>query len=439
MTRFNLSGVGLSGGLCAAVLLGVASPSAAQNAIDATRPPARYCGIGLQGSAEVFAVNNPVLSSIFNTQKQQINAAIWSATNASSWKVNLTQDKGSSLALAHLLAYESVDENAYTDPRDGQRYTAVIYSVGINTVLFDTSSQSVRAIVPAIISYSDRITGSLTNDKKIAGFKKLLSDTSDPESATHKWISSLSNFSFSAQENNLSVRPVQISPEAQQELATLGGRSFKLGRFVQRLTTQQEALMAQTFRKTVIPTVIGADGQPLVRAPQDSNKYAVSIPGCFENGELELPPASYAMQLTIEKLEQKTRNHQLGQGAGDQEGEVFQIERGFGGRYKVQWSQLGVEPEPVRADQIFGYSRSVRMRQAINLDATEQYSKLTSNFIREVLEAYASQDKDWVKQNLSASITDKKLRDPNKITKDWKGLFAKDMGVKPPEKEKDDD
>ena len=421
----------------AVALIATAPSSAAQAGADASRPSARYCGIGLQGADSVFKATNPTLYRIFSDKLQmaQINKAILAATDTSAWKVGLTADGGASLALAHLLTYESVDQQPYIDPRDNLSYTAIVYSVGINTVLIDTTSETVRAIVPAVISFSERVSGALTPDRKLQGFQKLLSDTTDTDSATRQWIASLSRFSFSPQETNFTARPVQVSPEAQQALASGGTKALDLVRFVQRITTQQEALIAMNFGKPVIPTALDSNGKPLA-----SDVYAAVIPNCFEGGRaLHLPKPTYAMQVTIEKLGRKDFQHQLGQGAGAEQGQVFQIEQGYGGRYNVKWLAVGDTEDRVLDDHSFGFSRSVRLRQQLKISATEQYSKLTTNFIREVLEAYAGQQKDWVKQNLSASVTDKKLRDAEKITKGWKMLVAQTMGVKPPAKDKDDD
>jgi hypothetical protein len=423
----------------AASALALAQPVAAQTAVDASRQSARFCGMGLQGADIVFKTANPSLYRIFSNKPQiaQINNALFAATDTSAWKVGLTKESGGSLVLAHLLTYESVDEQPYTDPRDGLKYIAVAYSVGINTVLIDTFSNTVRAMVPSVISYSERISGVLTPERRFAGFQKLFADTAEPDSATHQWLASLSRFTFSPQETNFTALPILLSPEAQQELENGGGKAFDKGRFVQRITTQQEALMALGLGKPIIPTPIGADGKPLAIA---GNKYAAVIPNCFDGGlSLELPAPSFAMQVTIEKLGHKNFQHQLGDGAGDQAGEVFQTEQGYGARYNVKWLAFGEPDVRVLDDQSFGFSRSVRLRQSLNINPNEQYSKLTTNFIREALEAYATQNKDWVKENISSSITDKKLRDPNKITKGWKSIIAQTMGVKPPVKEKDDD
>ena len=428
----------------AIAFFGAALPAAAQENMMISE--ARYCGVGLQGAKDSFQKANPALFSVFNDRAKmtQLSEAILRSTDSSKWKIRLTQDGGASLALAHLFTYGSIDEHIYTDPRDRRTYRAAIFSIGINTVVIDTVNETVRAVVPAIISYSERFNGPLTPAQQSAGFIKLLSDTDDRDSASYKWISNLSEFDFQLDETNLAARPLILSDDALRALQSNAGNDPRksVGLFIQRLTAQQEALMASAFRKSVIPSSIDENGKDSSQSSSEDGKkiYAAMIPDCFDGGKrLELPKPNFELQISIDTLMLKDFEHRLAQSSGAQAGQVFQVEQGYGGRFNVKIIGPGETVDTPLDEQTFGFSRSVRLDKARDISAYEQYSKLTANFIAEALEAYATQEKGWVKQHLSSTITDKKRRDAKKIAKSWKSIIVDRMKVAPLPRKKDED
>ena len=414
------------------ILLTAASPVPVQPAgpIDV-----RYCGIGFQGAKRDFAAANPNLTRIFSdpAASSKVNNLIFAKLKEVSRNMNLSMETGvgSTLVLAHLLTYESITPQAYSDPRDGKKYWAVMYSVGVNTILFDPESRKIRKIVPAIITYSERTPVAPIIGKPAMAFNKMFDEIKSPDTASGMWVKSLGELDYAAQESYFSVRPVKLSADARAELQAglAADRGQTVGGFIKRVTTQNEAILANVFRKPVVPVNLDNNGQSI-----DSPNFAAVMPNCFSSDQsLELPEPNYVMQVSIEKLSSGKFEHRLGADAGQKAGELFQIEQGFGGRYQVQFLLPG-EKEEIIDDRTFGFSRSIRFSRPTDINTFDQYSKLTVNFIGEALLAYAAQSKPWVKANISASIDDKKLRDAGKITKDWKDRIGKRFGIAPPPK-----
>ncbi|NBR32756.1 MAG: hypothetical protein EBT84_11440, partial [Sphingomonadaceae bacterium] len=85
------------------------------------------------------------------------------------------------------------------------------------------------------------------------------------------------------------------------------------------------------------------------------------------------------------------------------------------------------------------FKRSVRFAGAREVNDYEQFTKLTTNFMGELLQTYANPQKDWIKEHISASVTDKKQRDASKIAKEWKALVQGTMQIRPVAQSNGDD
>jgi len=110
---------------------------------------------------------------------------------------------------------------------------------------------------------------------------------------------------------------------------------------------------------------------------------------------------------------------------------AYQTEFAYGVRYKseiLRYDDLNGD-KPID-ERMFRYVRALRFTGDRAVNGYSQYAKLSSNFVKDLLAAYVAQNKDWVKENVSAAA-DKKLGDPSKIVKDWKALFQGTMKIAP--------
>ena len=429
--------------VCAVICAGSASASSAQ---DATLPNARYCGIGIQGEAATFKTNNPLLWSVFNSPKTRptINAALLSKAKTSNWKINLygkddPAGNGASLAMSHVLTYERVEQQPFVDPRDGASKLNIAYSFGISTVVFDLNDRHIKSLIPAVITFSDVSLTPPTPAAQAAAFAAVFAAIDDPDSAIGRWLASINAMPMRVDERvYLRVAPVVLSEEAAQTLQSESATPRQTtGIFVQNLTSQFESLLAASFAKPIVPSQTNDQG-----GAGSGNQYVASLSDCADKQlSLILPPPSYELHLYVEKLASTTVKHDLESLPNLPSRGAQQTEQAYGGRYRAEITEYVDTPSGGNAKVLdshtFRFARSIRFTGQRQISAFEQHFKLTSNFIRSLLDAYAVQNRKWIAENMSASVTDRSQRDDGKIAKGWKSLIAQTMSVSPPAKAAD--
>lgn len=421
------------------ILAAISPPAQAQ---DATLLDARYCGLGIQGAASAYAQNSPNLARIFGNPvlRTTINNKLFEQAKVATPGINLKskQESSAALGLSHVLTTESIEAPRFVDPRDGRTYFSVSYSFGINTVIFDTTTSQIQAIIPSIIVYNEVRSTAPDATAKAAAFKAIFDGIGVSDTAMSQWVNTMKRLQIRADERtSFGVEPIVLSDEVSGLIANFSkGGAQSPARFIKKLTGQYEALIASILGKPVVPAMINDDG-----TIAKGDQYIASIPDCLgETGTLKLPVPSYKMRLTLEKVSQAAIQHQI---PGDQSAGTaapYQTEFAYGARYRtelLQHDQLaGDKPLDTRA---FKFARSIRVAGAREVDPYENFSKLTANFMGELLHAYTSPKKDWVKDHISASVTDKKQRDAGKIVKDWKALLQGTLKIKPVQKDDGDE
>jgi len=150
-----------------------------------------------------------------------------------------------------------------------------------------------------------------------------------------------------------------------------------------------------------------------------------------------LPDPSYELRLTVDLLSNGKVQHELSEMADKSRG-TGQTELDYGGRYITKIvaveSQV-VDDQLVRGGKVldertFKYARSLRFTGDREINRYGQYEKLSSSFLQELLNNYTTQDKKWIKNQMSAAVTDKKARDNGTVAKSWKKLIAETMMIK---------
>ena len=436
---------------------------------DATKYDVRYCGLGLQGSAVDFAKSSPNLIKVYRGQAKFYNES-YQSYKKMNWNINLISKddaagKDNNLGLVHVLTSENTDTQSYIDPRDNLKRYNVSYSFGINTILFDISALQVKAVIPSIINYNESYAKDPTAAEISAVYAKIFNGFSDPQSALSRWVGSVSEIPINNDvRGSLAVAPVVLSEAVKAELLKADGSqtynrladdfaSGSLGpvdggnkgigssgssrspeAFARNLTAKYEALLAKTFKKPIVPVVFGAsgDGKP-------SSQYIANIPDCLGANQvsMSLPDPSYELRLTVDLLSSGKVQHELSEMADKSRGTV-QTELDYGGRYITKIvaveSQV-VDDQLVRGGKVldertFKYARSLRFTGDREINSYGQYEKLSSSFLQELLKNYTTQDKKWIKSQMSAAVTDKKARDNGTIAKSWKKLISETMQIK---------
>jgi|GEM_PF-1086764 len=407
---------------------------------DATKFDVRYCGLGLQGTVADFTKSSPNLIKIYKNQTKFYNDSVQSYKKMN-WNINLISKddaagKDNNLGLVHVLTSENTDTQSYTDPRDNLKHYNVSYSFGINTILFDVSALQVKAVIPSIINYNESYTHSPTPAEINAAYAKIFNGFSDPSSALSRWVGSVSEIPLNNDiRGSMAVAPVVLSDAVKAELMTARATPQQSPEaFARNLTAKYEALLAKTFKKPIVPVVFGAsgDGKP-------SSQYIANIPECLGANQVSmgLPDPSYELRLTVDLLSNGKVQHELSEMADKSRGTV-QTELDYGGRYITKIvaveSQV-VDDQLVRGGKVldertFKYARSLRFTGDREINRYGQYEKLSSSFLQELLNNYTTQDKKWIKNQMSAAVTDKKARDNGTVAKSWKKLIAETMMIK---------
>jgi len=407
---------------------------------DATKYDVRYCGLGLQGTAADFTKSSPNLIKIYKNQTKFYNESFQSYTKMN-WNINLISKddaagKDNNIGLVHVLTSENTDTQSYTDPRDNIKHYNVSYSFGINTILFDVTALQVKAVIPSIINYNESYTHNPTPVEISAAYAKIFNGFSDPSSALSRWVGSVSEIPLNNDiRGSMAVAPVVLSDAVKAELMTARATQQQSPEaFARNLTAKYEALLAKTFKKPIVPVVFGAsgDGKP-------SSQYIANIPECLGANQVSmgLPDPSYELRLTVDLLSNGKVQHELSEMADKSRGTV-QTELDYGGRYITKIvaveSQV-VDDQLVRGGKVldertFKYARSLRFTGDREINRYGQYEKLSSSFLQELLNNYTTQDKKWIKNQMSAAVTDKKARDNGTVAKSWKKLIAETMMIK---------
>lgn len=407
---------------------------------DATLINVRFCGAGFQGSADTFK-RNPNLNALIGDTKfrKGLYPKLLAQSQSSAWGVNLydvTDEaaRGATMGLSHVFTYESVDRQKFRDPRDGIDYYNSTYSIGVNTVLFDLTERQIRTIIPTIVVAANVTTKEPTPAEDLAQFRAILEGFEQPDSAVSRWLKSITDLPIRYDERSyFQVKPVELSPEARATLTEAAkAKGQTPATFVRNATTQLEAMMAVAFRKPVVPISLNAEGEVA-----EGSQYLASMPECLgQTAPLILPPPSFQLRIAVDKLLETSFQHRL----PDDGGSAFQSELGYGGRYQAELAKYdSLNGSTVLDTRTFRYQKSIRFSGERDISSYEQYFKLTSSFMRSVLEAYVSQDKNWIKANMSAAVTDKKQRDPGGVIKAWKLIIRDQMKISPPPRVKEDE
>ena len=408
-----------------------AKPAFAQ---DTTRTDARYCGLGVQGSISDFEKLNPNLAKIFTNgpARTAINAKLFDKTKSITQTLNLkSKSEGTAaLGLSHVLTSETIESPRFVDPRDGKVYYAVSYSFGINTVLFDTNSSQIRALIPSIVIYNEVRSTAPDAAAKALAFQTIFNGIDGPETAMDRWVETMKRLQIRADDKTyFQVSPIALSDEAKNQIQGFSktpAQSPSL--FIKKLTEQYEALVAANFGKPIVPVAMSNDGKVA-----DGNQYVASIPDCLGGtGTLMLPVPTYKVRLTVEKLANASFQHQLPGSSSAGSGSPYQTEFAYGAQLKTELLEFDslTEEKPIDA-RTLQFTKSIRFAGAREVDDYEQFTKLTTNFMGELLQTYANPQKSWIKEHVSASVTDKKQRDASKIAKDWKALVQVKMQITP--------
>ncbi len=392
-----------------------------------------YCGIGLQGALADYAMANPYSGRIYSNKQfiSALNQELFKGIPAAAWAMDIQragEGQGTGLALSHVITYEKSDEQSFVDPVDRKTYYNTSYAVGFNTVLFDLGSRQVRALVPAILRYNTTTAAKPTNAARQQAFDLMLGNTA-ADAPLGQWMTSIRDLPMRLDDKvTFQVLPVSFSEAAQQRLMSQNAFDAKgAADFSRRATILTEALVALQFAKPLVP----ADTGPAVAGQQGepANQYVATIPECLGESAATFtaPLPAYQLRVIVDDLKSADFKHPLQtlDGNGTTQNEI-----GFGGRFKAQILAFGTAGGgTVIDDRTFGYAKSLRFLGQVNLDQKEEYLKLTSVFVKELLTAYSNQDKNWVKEHMSTAIVDKKERNPSQVAKQWKDLFSKRLGI----------
>lgn len=410
------------------------SPKALADPIsDGTAMSVRYCGVGFLGRDADKQKNYRYLSnSVLKDKKNiaSISPVLLSVSQNANPKLKVSNANNGSnnYSLSYIVAAEKFEQQPYIYPITHKKRYNNIYTVIINTVVFDLQNSQIIGIYPWVYQFneaSDAQLSELEITKRFADFFRKPeavagSDDPSPDYMLAAWAKSVGGLSLSTKMKTISAAPVTFSADATSALnstATHGGTP-QISTLSRNLTTQYEAILSQNFALPIVPSGAG-------------DQFVASIPNCVGQGDvsLRLPMPAYRFGFEVEQLKTATVTHSVKRGPSGGGGTVDQNEVGYGARVRVTVLQSD-ELDTVNGGKTVLDNR-VRLTSSKTFVGNRefidsaQYEKLLVNLMSQTVNNFNNPQEKWLKDHLSAEESKTK---PSAVRAAWTKLFKEKIG-----------
>jgi hypothetical protein len=415
------------------------------------------CGIGWRGDeSELSKQFKPLAMSVLAEKNIVSNGALLrkyiEEGNPQVVFRDFNNKAGVAKAIAFIISSANVEKQVFKNPiPPGENKLNVIYTLGIQTVVFNLDSMQVEAVYPWVFKYNDAAAKDPTEAEIAARFSDFFKEPPalaegeepDPRLFLNRWKESARNFQVRGNPITIAVAPVVFSPEAEQALAASIAKDPKskanVAGFGEELSATLEAELSQGLGLPVIP---GGGGGSVSKAGDAKSTFIARIPGCFDARQtassFQLPVPAFRFHLAVDQVashkltRQENRERLLADG-GVENISTNRTEVGYGARYlfnivapvegdETEWG--GVK---LTSDQKFRLIGSKRYAGDRDLVEFEQYQKLSLGFASELSRALMTRDEKWIKNQLSSQMGKVK---PSAIRKEWIDIFEKRMNLK---------
>ena len=425
-----------------AALLGVvmAAPASAlaEPAQDGAAMEVRYCGVGFLGKDADKKTNYRYLSQSVikdNASLGKVSPLLLSLTRDANPHLHIVDNasNGNNYALSYIIAGEKYERQPFVYPLTHQTRYNNIFTVMLNTVVFDLQQGQVVGIYPWIFQYNEASDAPLADGEVAKRFGEFfrkpesLAEGDEPpaDAMLTAWSKSVGGLSMSFKANTISASPVQFSEDA-AKLITDGGSTPDV--MSRDLTTRYEAILSQSLRLPVIPSSGGGAGA--------GDQFVAAIPSCVGQGDvtLRLPEPAYRFAFDVGVLKSGSVMHSVKRGPEGDQGTVDQNEVGYGARIHVQVIQTD-ESDTVHHGKVMldNHLRAINAKTYIGkreFADGDQFGKLLVNFMTQTVNNIVDPQEKWFKEHLSAEESKTK---PSAVQSAWSKFVKEKLHVNPKE------
>lgn len=413
---------------------------------DGSQLEVKYCGVGYLGQAKDLKTTYRFLEStvLSDQERPGLGGRLKTLAQDANARVKFVDSSSDAISFVISAAKHEVQEYRNPLPPNNQMYN-VIYTLTIQTVLFNKDSKEIKGVYPWTYQFNDAMQARPTDKDIIAKFKSFFDDPPalqegeepDPQLFMVQWREAMANFRPVANAKTIAVAPVTFSAAAEKALTdsiAKAGTADTVAALGLEVTSTFETELSKKLGLPIVPGG-GATGAAGESGPQ----FIASIPDCLNAGgeTFALPAPSYRFFLSVDEIASASlvRNETrkvVGANGAIGEQAITRSENGYGARYVLNI----VAPDEADSTE-WGGTRIITDHKLKfvaaksftgdrQLNEFDQYRKLSLAFAGDLATAFTTRDEKWIKNQLSATMGKTK---PSAIRKEWIEIFEKRMGL----------
>lgn len=413
---------------------------------DGSQLEVQYCGVGYLGQAKDRDTTYRFLAPnvLSDKGRPEVGGRLKKLSQDANSGVKFVESSNDALSYVISAAKYEVQEYRNPLPPNNQMYN-VIYTLTIQTVLFNKDSKEIKGVYPWTYQFNDAMPVKPADKDIAAKFKSFFDDPPalkegeepDPQLFMVQWREAIANFRPVANAKTIAVAPVRFSEAAQKaltdSLAKSGGNDSLDGLGLE-ITSTFETELSKKLGLPIVPGG-GASGAVGEAGPQ----FIASIPDCLNAGgqSFALPAPSYRFFLTVDdivaaSLVRKESRKVVGANGVISDELITRTENGYGARYVLNI----VAPDEsdssewggtrIITDHKLKFVAAKSFTGERQLNEFDQYRKLSLAFTSDLAGAFMSRDEKWIKNQLSSAMGKTK---PSAMRKEWIEIFEKRMGL----------
>lgn len=452
----------------------------------------KYCGVGYLGQAADLATNYPGLAGnvLSKDGLPKLSGLMMSLSQEANPTLRYADVSGKALSFIIAAADHELQEYKNPLPPYDNRFNS-IFSVTIQTMLFDPDSKAVIGIYPWRFTFNEAVAGKRPSGAEIAArFATLFDRPPTPEELAAEeaaaaaeaaaaqtegggeaeqtaeakenesedaeeagdarmpphlllvdWVEALAGLDLVSNPRTLAVAPIGFGDAALQVLDATGPDTSQA--LSLELSTAFETELAKHLGLSVVP---GGGAKAGTAEDGGGAQFTATLPQCLDTGgqSFTLPTPSYRFHLKVDDLvssefqHKKVRQSVAADGTVTSE-EYQQTEKAYGGRYVLNVvspddgdsSEWG--GQRVLTDQAFKLVRAKRFSGERTFEDADQFRKLSLSFLTRLASEFRIADSKWIDKNLSGTMNKKAAKE---VQKSWKTLFQERMQLKPAKRKK---
>lgn len=434
--------------IAAVILTTFGASNAHATATKVELPPieVQYCGVGYLGQAQDLATNyRPLASNVLSANgRPEFGGRLKKLSQDANPSLSFVESSNN--ALSYVISAAKYEVQGYRNPvpPNNQMFN-VIYTVTIQTVLFNKDSREIKGVYPWTYQFNDALPAKPTDEEVATRFKSFFDDPPalkegeepDGQLLMVQWREAVANFRPIENAKTIAVAPVKFGASANSALSDLIAKAGTSDTMTGLGIEVTSTLETELSKKLGLPIVPGGGGTGA--SGESGPQFVATIPDCLGGGNQSfvLPAPSYRFFLTIDDvasamLVTQDKRKVVGADRVIAEEPVTRKEAGYGARFvlnvvapdeadSTEWGGMRLI-----TDHKLRFIASKRFTGDRQLNDFDQYRRLSLAFAGELADAFMSRDEKWIKDHLSTAMGKVK---PGALKKEWVEIFEKRMGL----------